>query len=72
MRVVATPADWRRTRGTLTLGQSGHRFSPYRSDQLEDWLVVRSHPWPWNGPDDAHTLGRLQLDPLDASERVER
>lgn len=66
VRFVATPADWSRTRGTLTLGQSGHRFSPYRADQLQDWLAVRSHPWPWNGPDEAQTLGRLRLDPLDA------
>jgi penicillin G amidase len=65
-RVVATPADWSRTRGTLTLGQSGHRFSPYRTDQLDDWLAVQSHPWPWNGPDAEHILGHLRLDPIDA------
>jgi len=33
-RVVYTPGDWAQTRGTQTLGQSGHRFSPYRTDQL--------------------------------------
>jgi penicillin amidase len=43
-RVVYTPADWARTRGTQTLGQSGHRFSPYRSDQLDDWRAGRTHP----------------------------
>lgn len=64
-RLVATPADWSRTRGALTLGQSGHRFSPYRTDQLQDWLAVRSHPWPWNGPDAERLLGRLRLDPID-------
>ncbi|MGQ9659279.1 MAG: penicillin acylase family protein [Thermochromatium sp.] len=72
MRFVATPADWSRTRGTLTLGQSGHRFSPYRTDQLHDWLAVRSHPWPWNGPDEAHTLGHLRLDPLEAGGWLDR
>lgn len=72
VRFVATPADWSRTRGTLTLGQSGHRFSPYRADQLQDWLAVHAHPWPWNGPDEAQTLGRLRLDPLDANGRFGR
>lgn len=67
MRVVATPADWSQTRGTLTLGQSGHRFSPYRTDQLQDWLAVRAHPWPWNGPDEEQILGRVRLDPIDAN-----
>jgi acyl-homoserine lactone acylase PvdQ len=56
MRVVYTPADWTHTRGTLPLGQSGHRFSPFRSDQLNDWLAVEAHPWPWHGP----TSGRVE------------
>ena len=68
-RLVATPADWRQTRGTLTLGQSGHRFSPYRTDQLQDWLAVRAHPWPWNGPDEERTLGRLELTPDGRTDR---
>ncbi|WP_338115373.1 penicillin acylase family protein [Thiocystis minor] len=65
MRVVATPADWTQTRGTLPLGQSGHRFSPYRTDQLDDWLAGDSHPWPWNGPVDGNVVGQLLLMPLD-------
>ncbi|MTW22415.1 penicillin acylase family protein [Allochromatium palmeri] len=64
-RFVATPADWHQTRGTLTLGQSGHRFSPYRTDQLDDWLAVQSHIWPWHGPDEVRTIGHLRLDPID-------
>ncbi|MBK1723057.1 penicillin acylase family protein [Thiocystis violacea] len=63
MRLVATPADWSQTRGTLPLGQSGHRFSPYRSDQLQDWLAVRGHAWPWNGPAADATMGQLLLTP---------
>lgn len=63
MRVVATPGDWTRTRGTLPLGQSGHLFSPYRRDQLEDWLAVRGHAWPWNGPASNATMGELLLTP---------
>jgi penicillin G amidase len=63
MRFVATPADWSQTRGTLPLGQSGHRFSPYRTDQLQDWLAVRGHPWPWNGPSGDATIGQLMLTP---------
>jgi penicillin G amidase len=46
-RVVATPADWSRTRGTLTLGQSGHRFSPYRpTNSTTGW---RCNPIPGPG-----------------------
>lgn len=65
MRMIATPADWTQTRGTLPLGQSGHRFSPYRTDQLADWLAGDSHPWPWNGPVDGRVLGQLLLLPRD-------
>jgi acyl-homoserine lactone acylase PvdQ len=63
VRVVFTPSDWSRTRGTLPLGQSGHRLSPYRSDQLEDWLDGRTHPWPWNGPAAGTAIGELRLVP---------
>jgi len=63
MRVVFTPADWSKTRGTLNLGQSGHRLSPYRTDQLSDWLGGRLHSWPWGGPDPNTELGRLVLEP---------
>lgn len=63
MRMVATPAHWDATRGTLPLGQSGHRFSPYRTDQLADWLAGRGHAWPWNGPNEDQRLGLLLLTP---------
>jgi len=63
MRVVYTPADWSQTRGTLPLGQSGHRFSRYRADQLDDWLAVETHAWPWNGPPEGTAIGELQLLP---------
>jgi len=63
LRVVYTPEDWSQTRGTLCLGQSGHRFSPFRDDQLEDWLAGRYHPWPWNGPPSAEESTRLVLTP---------
>jgi len=62
-RVVMTPDDWRGCRGTNTLGQSGHRFSPYRSDQLADWLSGGTHPWPWGGYPAAQVRGRLRLLP---------
>jgi len=64
LRVVYTPADWNQTGGTLSLGQSGHRFSPFRDDQLEDWLEGRYHPWPWNGPPSEASL--LVLKPENA------
>ena len=63
MRVVQTPADWRLTRGTLPLGQSGHWLSPYRTDQLADWRNGRGHPWPWNGPSQPQTATLLVLRP---------
>jgi acyl-homoserine lactone acylase PvdQ len=63
MRVVYTPANWSDTRGTLPLGQSGHRFSRFRTDQLDDWLAVRGHAWPWHGPAPGAMLGELRLLP---------
>jgi acyl-homoserine lactone acylase PvdQ len=63
LRVVYTPADWSQTRGILNLGQSGHRFSPYRTDQLEDWLAGRSYPWPWGGPEPGSEIGVMVLKP---------
>jgi len=69
VRTLFTPADWSQTRGTLPLGQSGHRLSRYRTDQLRDWLEGRTHPWPWNGPA-AHTaIGELRLVPAPAAGR---
>lgn len=63
LRVVYTPADWGLTRGTLPLGQSGHRFSRYRTDQLDDWRAGEAHAWPWNGPRDSAAIGVLLLRP---------
>lgn len=63
MRVVYVPAAWSETRGTLPLGQSGHRFSSYRADQLDDWLNGRTHRWLWGGPAAGQLLGTLSLLP---------
>lgn len=68
-RLVQVPGDWPQTRGTLPLGQSGHWLSPFRKDQLEDWLAGRTHPWPWNGPSGDQVRGLLVLRP-DVSERA--
>lgn len=62
-RVVYTPADWPQTRGTLPLGQSGHRLSAYRTDQLSDWMEGRNHPWAWEGPEPGSEIGALVLKP---------
>ncbi len=64
-RLVLAAGDWPESRGTLPLGQSGHRLSPYRADQLDDWLAGRTHPWPWNGPPGGASIGRLTLRPGD-------
>ncbi|MBK1616962.1 hypothetical protein CKO42_00560 [Lamprobacter modestohalophilus] len=63
VRVVFAPAVWSQTRGTLPLGQSGHRFSRYRADQLDDWLNGRSHPWPWSDAEARASVGTLVLQP---------
>jgi penicillin amidase len=62
-RAVIAPGDWRRSRGTNTLGQSGHRFSPHRADQLRDWRGGRTHPWSWEGPGPGRVRGQLVLVP---------
>jgi len=66
-RAVFTPGDWAGSRIVLPLGQSGHRFSPYRSDQLGDWLAGRSHPLAWGGPAAGAELGVLALKPAVAA-----
>jgi len=63
LRALFTPADWPASRMTSPLGQSGHRFSPYRADQLEDWLEGRSHPLQWQGPAPGSEIGVMALIP---------
>ncbi|MEA1048731.1 penicillin acylase family protein [Lamprobacter modestohalophilus] len=63
VRVIFAPAVWSQTRGTLPLGQSGHRFSRYRADQLDDWLNGRSHAWPWADSEARPSVGTLVLQP---------
>ena len=63
LRAVYTPADWGRSRTTLPLGQSGHRFSPYRTDQLGDWLEGRTHRLQWDGPAPGEEIGVVVLRP---------
>ncbi|WP_200344618.1 penicillin acylase family protein [Halochromatium glycolicum] len=63
LRVVYTPNEWSQTRGTLPLGQSGHRFSRFRADQLDDWLAGELHRWAWGGPPAGQSLGTLVLRP---------
>jgi acyl-homoserine lactone acylase PvdQ len=62
-RVVFTPGDWAGSRLTLPLGQSGHRLSAYRSDQLADWLDGASHPMLWGGPAAGSEIGVVTLTP---------
>ncbi len=62
-RVVFTPGEGGSSRGTNTLGQSGHRFSPYRADQLSDWLGGGGHLWRWGGPPADEVIGVLELTP---------
>jgi acyl-homoserine lactone acylase PvdQ len=63
LRAVFTPADWADSRITLPLGQSGHRLSPYRTDQLADWLAGRTHALQWGGPAPDEEIGVLTLSP---------
>ena len=63
LRMVVTPTHWPDSRISLPLGQSGHRFSPYRTDRLDDWLDGRSLPLQWEGPAPDEAIGVLQLSP---------
>ncbi len=65
LRTVITPADWSGSRISLPPGQSGHRFSPYRTDRLDDWLNGRSRLLQWKGPAPDETIGVLQMLPGD-------
>jgi len=62
-RVLFTPGDWTGSRSIQALGQSGHRLSPFRTDQLADWHAGRMHALAWNGPPVGKSIGRLQLLP---------
>jgi len=62
-RAVFTPGDWALSRIALPLGQSGHRLSAYRSDQLTDWVAGRTHALAWGGPAADSILGTLSLKP---------
>lgn len=62
-RLLATPGNWAASRSVQALGQSGHRFSAYRDDQLADWRAGRHHRLPWNGPPAGDAIGRLRLLP---------
>lgn len=62
-RVVFTPGGWGASRFTLPLGQSGHRFSPHRGDQLGAWLAGGAYPLPWNGPPPGTDTRVLTLHP---------
>jgi len=68
-RVLFTPGDWGASRSIQALGQSGHRLSPYRSDQLADWRAGRTRALMWNGPPKGETIGRLRLLPVNQGSR---
>ncbi len=63
LRVRFSPTHWEQSRISLPLGQSGHRFSPYRADQLSDWLQGRDHPLQWQGPEPSEAIGIKRLIP---------
>jgi penicillin amidase len=62
-RVLFNPGAWAASRSVQPLGQSGHRFSSFRSDQLADWRAGRTHALAWNGPPPGQSIGRLRLLP---------
>jgi len=66
-RVLFTPGAWADSRSVQPLGQSGHRFSPFRSDQLTDWRDGRSHSLAWDGPPPGQFIARLRLLPNTAA-----
>jgi acyl-homoserine lactone acylase PvdQ len=66
LRLLYVPNDWTASRLTLPLGQSGHRFSPYRTDQLDDWLTGGAHRMQWDGPTSGEEIGAMVLRPAPA------
>jgi penicillin amidase len=62
-RALFTPGAWATSRSVQPLGQSGHRFSAFRSDQLADWQTGHTHALAWNGPPTGQSIGRLRLFP---------
>jgi penicillin amidase len=66
LRLLYVPNDWTASRLTLPLGQSGHRFSPYRTDQLDDWLTGGAHRLQWDGPTSGEEIGAMVLRPAPA------
>jgi acyl-homoserine lactone acylase PvdQ len=63
VRLVITPDDWADSRISLPLGQSGHLFSPYRTDRLDEWLHGQGRPLQWGGPALDETIGVVRLLP---------
>lgn len=63
LRLIMTPAQWSESRVILPLGQSGHRLSRYRTDQLAQWQDGETFQLPWGGPAEGQLLGRLVLRP---------
>jgi len=70
-RVLFTPGAWADSRSVQPLGQSGHRFSPFRSDQLADWRAGHTHALAWNGPPPGQAIGHLRLLPPGQSRAAE-
>jgi acyl-homoserine lactone acylase PvdQ len=65
-RVVYSAGDWAASRASQPLGQSGHRFSAFRNDQLAAWRSGEPRPTLWNGGA-AAVIGRLRLLPQGAA-----
>ena len=68
-RLIADLSDWSNSMSGITTGQSGHPFSKYYDNQLEDWRFVTPHPMLWERDDVlANAAHTLVLKPLDSSE----
>lgn len=64
MRMVVSLADFDATTMSLVPGESAQMASPYYSDQINDWLVLRPQPFPFK--EDSITkqaVHKLQLVP---------
>jgi acyl-homoserine lactone acylase PvdQ len=48
MRLVVDLADLDRTTLNLTTGQSGQHSSPHYADQVQDWVNVTPHAFPFS------------------------
>lgn len=64
MRMILDMSDLSNSQSVHTTGQSGHPFSPYYDDMIDDWRTIKYRPMLWAREDvEANTRSTLILQP---------